>query len=164
MSVWNIIIVLGAAAAALVPLGGRSESILYHRWLLAIVATYAASVLYWKSGGPYPEAFGFMSDGLLVAAFIVAGRYAWEARIALLYLASAFVNMAYLAHNVVGAALVPHDVHGALLELINAFAIWTIGHTAAFDRAGHRDGSAFRPWLHIFGIMRPVHRRSEPHS
>lgn len=164
MSVWNFIILLGAAAAALVPLGGRSESPLYLRWLLAIVATYVASVLYWDSGGPYPEAFGFMCDCLLVVAFSVAGRYVWEARVAFLFLCSAFVNMAYLAHNLVGAAIVPHDVHGAILEVINILAIGTIGTTAAFDRAGIRDGHAFDPWLHIFGRMRPVHRGRGPHS
>jgi len=164
MSIWNALILLGAAAAALVPLGGRSESPLYLRWLGAIIATYIASVLYWDARGPYAEAFGFMCDCILVIAFVVAGRYKWEAWVAFLFLCSAFVNMAYLAHNLIGADILPHDVHGAILEVINILAIVTIGATAAFDRAGARDGRAFDPWLHILGRVRPVHRGGGPRS
>src|SRR5215217_7081177 len=75
MSLWNLIILLGAAAAALVPLGGRSESPVYLRWLIAIIATYLASVLYWDARAPYAEAFGFLCDCILVLAFVFAGKY-----------------------------------------------------------------------------------------
>ena len=164
MSLWNLIILLGAAAAALVPLGGRSESPVYLRWLIAIIATYLASVLYWDARAPYAEAFGFLCDCILVLAFVFAGKYVWEAWVAFLYLCSAFVNLAYLAHNLVGAGIIPHDVHGAVLEVINILAIATIGTTAAFDRAGSRNGRAFDPWLYVFGRMRPVHRGGGPHT
>ncbi len=158
MSVWNYFIILGAVAAALVPLGGKAQALRYQKWLLAIVLTYIASVIYWDARGPYAEAFGFFCDAVLVVAFTWAGKYVWEGRVAFLYLCSAFVNMAYLAHNLVDARLIPHDVHGAILEIINILAIGTIGITAAFDQAGSRNGRAFDPWLHIFGIVRPVYR------
>ena len=164
MSVWNYVILLGAAAAALVPIGGRNSSRRYLAWLGAIIAAYAVSVLYWDFGGPWPEAFGFLCDAALVASFVIVGRHVWEAWVAGLFLTSAFVNMAYLAHNIVGAGLVPHDVHGAILELINALAIGVIGATAAFDRAGHRNARALAPWLHIFGIVRPLPIRSSSRS
>ncbi len=162
MSVYNVIILLGAASAALVALDGRP--VRYLAWLAAIVVAYVVSVLYWDARLPYPEAFGFLCDALLVSAFLVAGRYIWEARVALLFLISTFINMAYLAHNIVGASIVPHDVHGAVLELINALAIGTIGAAAAFDRAGHYDARSLGPWVHIFGFVRPVYRSRGPHS
>ncbi len=155
MSVWNVLILSGAAAAALIAWGDRR----FIGWLALIVVTYLASVAYWDVKGPYAEAVGFLFDAFLVAALCLRGQYRWEMRLALLYLISAFINMAYLAHNLVGAGLIPHDAHGAALELVNILAIFTIGFTAAFGRAGYTDGRAFDRWVHIFGVVRHVPER-----
>lgn len=160
MSVWNVILLSGVAAAALVAWGSWR----YLAWLAAIVASYGMSVAYWDAHGPYAEVVTALGDGLIVAAIAGRARYLWELAIGLLYLVSMAVSMAYLANNIVGAHTLDHVLYSSLLEAINLVAALTLGGLAAFDKAGMVNGVAFRPWLHIFGIVRPAYARRNPRS
>jgi len=160
MSVWNLIILAGVAAATLVSIG----HIRYLAWIGAIFAAYVISVAYWDLGGPYAEFFACICDLTLVAMIAAKARYFWELWIGVMFLASAFVNMTYLANNLLDARLISHDVYSSILEIINIAAVMTIGGIASFDKAGMVDGLAFRPWLHIFGRLRPVYSRHNPRS
>lgn len=158
MSVYNYIIISGVASAALVALGHWR----YLAWLAGILICYMASVIYSRSFGIMPEFFAGLCDCILVGLIAYRARYIWELWIGAIFVTSAFVNWAFLAHNVAGATLISADIHASILEILTLSAVMTIGGVAAFDKAGLVNGMAFRPWLRIFGRMRPVYQRRGP--
>jgi len=160
MSIWNIIILSGVAAATLIAMG----NIRYLAWLGAIISAYAISVLYWDASGPYAEFVAGICDLTIVVLIAWKARYIWELWVSLMFLGSALVNWSYLANNITGANLIGHDVYSSILEIINIAAIMTIGGVASFDKAGMYDGLAFRPWVHFFGRLRHVYARRDPRS
>lgn len=160
MSVWNLIIFSGVAAAALISIGNRRTL----AWIGAIFAAYIVSVLYWDMGLPNAEFIAGICDIMIVAAISWRAKYVWELWIGLLFLSSAFVNMTYLADNLIGADVIGHVAYSSILEAINIAAIIIIGGVSSFDKAGMVDGLAFRPWLRIFGRMRSVHSSHSSHS
>lgn len=160
VSIWNYLILSGVASAALVAIGNWR----YLGWICAILVAYALSVIYWDFGGPYAEFVAGVLDLAIVITVAVRAKYVWELWLGLMFLSSAFVNMVYLANNVTGAGLVNHEVYGALLEVINILALAMIGGVSSFDKAGMVNGLAFRPWLHIFGRLRPVYARGNSRS
>lgn len=160
MSLWNVILLSGVAAAALVSWGHWR----YLAWLGAMVASYALSVLYWDAGGPYAEFLAGLCDLAIVTVVAWRARYLWELWFGALYLLSAGVNMVYLASNLTGADAIDHVLYSSVLEVINLAAILLIGGVSSFDKAGMVNGLAFRPWLHIFGRVRFVYARRNSRS
>lgn len=160
MSVWNIILLSGAAGAAFVAWGEWR----YIMWLAAVVCSYCVSVLYWDTGLPYAEVVTALCDGLLVAAVTVRAKYLWELVIGLLYLLSMGVSMVYLANNIIGAGAMDQTLYASILEVINLAAVLSLGGLASFDKAGMINGVAFRPWVHIFGLVRPAYARVDTRS
>lgn len=157
-SLWNILILSGVAAAALVSIGNNR----YLSWLAALSASYVISVLYWDFHLPASEFFAAMCDIAVVVAVVIYARYMWELWFGLASLIMAFVNWLYLADKVAGSGLIGHDVYSFALEALNLAAISMIGFVAAFDKNGSVNGVAFRPWLHIFGRLRPVYSSRDP--
>lgn len=150
MSVWNIIILSGAAGAALVAWG--SNRCLW--CIFALVASYAISVIYWDLGGQQAEFVAGVCD--LVAMTFIArnARHLWELWVALIFFGMALTNWLYLGDNLAGAHVISHDLYSSVLEIFNIAAILLIGGVASFDKAGMRNGMAFHPWLFSFGGMR----------
>lgn len=160
MSVFNLIILSAATAAALVAWGHWR----YVAWLSALVGSYALSVIYWDFKGPYAEVVAALCDGAIVSLVIWRARYIWELWFGLIFLTSMFVNMVYLSSNLIGGNVIDHVVYSSALEALNFIAISLVGGVAAFDKAGIINGLAFRPWVHFFGIVRPVYSRSKSGS
>lgn len=160
MSVWNLVIFSGVAGAVLV--SWRQPRFL--AWIGALLASYLISVIYWDFRGPYAEFLAGACDLTIVALIAWKARYLWELWVGLMFLASAFVNMVYLANNLIGADVISHTAYSSLLEAINISAIVMMGGISSFQKAGMVDGLAFRPWLHVFGRMRPVDARHHPRA
>jgi hypothetical protein len=155
MSVWGAILLSGVAAAALLAWGHWR----YLAWLAVLLTSYVVSVVYWDLGWPYAEFVAGVTDLAIVTAVAWRARYLWELWFGALYLLSAGVNMVYLASNLTGAGTIDHVLYSSVLEVINLSAILLIGGVSSFDKAGMVNGLAFRPWLHIFGRVRPVYAR-----
>lgn len=153
LSVWNIIILSGVAGAALVSLGERR----YLAWVGAVLASYALSVIYWDLGLPYPEFFAGVCDLAIVAIISLKARYIWELWLGLMFLTMGFINLAYLANNLLASQLISHTAYSGLLELLNLAALFLIGGTCSFEKSGMVNGVAFRPWMHVFGVLRPAY-------
>jgi hypothetical protein len=160
LSIYNLIILSGVAAAALVSIGRPR----YLFWLAAIALSYMVCVTYAHLGGESPEIVSALLDLCLAGCIAWFALRMWELWIGVMYVISGFVGMVYLSHNLMGADVIPADVHASILELINMLAIITIGGVAAFDKAGMVDGLAFHPWLHLFGRVRHAHQRSDPRA
>lgn len=150
MSVWNIIILSGAAGAALVAWG--SNRCLW--CIFALVTSYAISVIYWDLGGQYGEFVAGVCDLVVVAAIAWNARHLWELWVGLIFLGMALTNWIYLGDNLAGAHVISHDFYSSVLEIFNVAALFLIGGAASFHKAGMRDGLAFHPWLFSFGGMR----------
>lgn len=160
MTVYNVIIGSGVAAAALVCYGhGR-----YLAWIAAILASYALSVIYWDLSLPYPEFFAGCCDLLVVMLLAWKARYIWELWLGLLFLTMSFVNLVYFANNLLGASLVSHQFYSGILEVANIAAILLIGGTCSFEKSGFVDAFALRPWMFFFGRLRPAYSRSRTRS
>lgn len=155
MSVYNLIILSGAAAAALVAWGRWR----YLAWLGAMMASYALSVLYWDFGLPRADFFAACCDFAVCASILTWAMFQWELWVARAVMVSFLINCIYLFSNLYGLGLIEHVIYASALEALNIIVILTIGGTAAFDKAGMTNGVGFRPWIYVFGVMRPVYRR-----
>jgi len=160
MSIYNVIIGAGAAAAALVCYGQWR----YLAWIAAIIGSYALSVAYWDLGLPYPEFFAGCCDLAVVGLIAWQARFIWELWLGLLFLTMSFVNLVYFANNLLGAALVSHAAYSGLLEVANVAAILVIGGTCSFEKSGLDHVLPLRPWMFLFGRMRPAYARSNSRS
>jgi len=158
MRIYNLIILSGAAAAALIAWGNWR----YVAWIGAMIASYVISVLYWDFSLPRAEFIAGTCDFLVCLAIFFFAAYRWELWLWRVMQVSLLVNIIYLASNLFGWSVLDHIVYSSALEIINVIAILIIGGTAAFEKAGMTDGLAFHPWMHVFGFVRPVYRRSAP--
>jgi hypothetical protein len=127
-------------------------------WLAVITVSYFVSGFYWRTGMVGGELVAGLCDAAVVALLVLLAAYRWEMWVALVFLVSLLVNITFLTSNLVGGGLIPHEAYAITLEALNAIALFTIGGVAAFQRKGRTSGSAFRPWLSVFGFARPVGR------
>ena len=124
-------------------------------WLAVLAVNYLVTSFNWRWGGPAPELVAGLCDAAVCVAIFFFGRFIWEMRLWLTYLAALFVNFAYLLHSVMGAGVISHDVYSSVLELLTVAALAIIGGTSSFVASGATDGRAFHPWRSILGLGRP---------
>lgn len=157
MSIYNLVFAVAILSAGALSLRHKNALL----WLGCITADYTVSLVYWRSGLPYPELVTGLCDAGVCLAIFFYGQLRWELWIWRLFQMSLLVNMIYLSSNITRAGLLDFEVYSTCLELINAAAITTIGGISAWHAAGQTDGRAFAPWVSVLGFVRPLYRKSK---
>lgn len=129
---------------------GSSRSL---AWVGVIALNYFTCGLYWRLGAPAPVVFTGVTDfAMLVLVFIFA-RYLWEAWLFVLYQVSLLAGVVYLIMGTGDDFYLPYSL---TLEAVTTAALWLIGGTSAWQRAGINDVAAFKPWRTVLGFPRPI--------
>lgn len=147
MTIYNLLVLIGYAAAAVLSLG-------YSRalwWLATGAFCYVAGVLYWNLGGVWPEVVVGVLDAAVCVFIYFRALYKWELVVFILFWLAVTIG---LVHSIGMSAAYDHAV---ALEVINYMLILWVGGVSAFERQGFMDGWAFNPWRSVFGFVRPVY-------
>lgn len=147
MSTWHIALMIGASIAAVI--NYTQPRAIY--WILIGAMNFAACVLYYDYGLPYPAAFAALLDVGFVLLLYFKGRYFWETTLLRsLFLLSIVLNWLRLTELVASQRLYAMALEGVnwlallviggvgILTLVDHYEIPTSGYFGRFIRSAHK--------------------------
>lgn len=127
-------------------------------WLGAAQASFWLSVLYWDLGLPYGEAFGAITNLLVIALVYRFGLYRWELWVCAIFVLMIGVDFLYIAGKVFPAVFIEDRTFSIALFVLNCSLLLTVGMVGTFKVYGGELGNSLHPWRTIFGRVRHVYR------
>lgn len=131
----DLSLLIGLMVALAVSLGNRRA----WGWLLAGAASYAVSVLYWRSGLPYAPFIAGLCDAAVCLVIYFRANFRWEMWVWRLFQFSVLVNIVYLGGTLEAWPSLSHNAYSIILEAINWAALLWIGGNGAIQAIGATD-------------------------
>lgn len=105
-------------------------------WVALAAIDYAASVIYWRAGFPYPEGFVCLCDAVVCLSLYFMAKERWELGIYRLFQISVAVNILFLAGSLGIFYRIDVETYSILEELLNWLTLLSIGGIGAAEWIG----------------------------